>query len=186
MDVEPIVALAPKGGQQGRVHVDDAVAEGLHKVVPGNGEEPGQHHQIHLALLQGVDEGLAVGVHVGVIFPAQGDGLDAGLFRPLQGVGVRPAGDDHPQLAVFDLPGGLGVDELLQVGAPAGHQHADVQHRMTPSLPSTTSPRTTASSPAAAKASRAAWAVSLDTATHRPTPMLKVLNISRSGMLPAA
>ncbi len=182
--MKAIVPFAPKGGQQGRVHIDNPVAEGFHKVVAGNGEKARQHHQIHAPLLQGFDQSLAVGVHVGILLPAQGDGLNARLLGTLQGVGVRPAGDDHPQLAVYNLASLFRIDELLEIGAPTGHQHADVQHSTTPSSPSTTSPRNTVSSPAAAKASAAAWAVSLETATQRPMPMLKVLNMSRSGMSP--
>ena len=43
---------------------------------------------------------------------------------------------------------------------------------------------TNAFSPASFSALMAASTVSLETAMHMPTPMLNVLNMSRSGMLP--
>ena len=115
--MQPIVALAPKGRQQGRVHVHDAVGEGLHKAVAGNGEKAREHHQLHVPGLQGVDQRLAVDLHVRVVLPAQGNGLNARLLGPLQGIDPRLAGDHRDDLPAAQLSGGLGVNKLLQVGA---------------------------------------------------------------------
>ena len=49
------------------------------------------------------------------------------LGCPRQGVGLGVAGDDQHDLAGGQVPGLLGVQQGLEIGAAAGDQHGDLR-----------------------------------------------------------
>ena len=144
MDPQPIESLPAEGGDQGGVDVDDPVRPPPDEVRGQNGQEPGQNDQVHLILRQ-LSRQRRLEPGGAQLLPGHGKGGDAPAPGPLQGKGVRIAGEDQHNLPVGEGPCRLGVEQRLQIGAAAGDQHGDaglVQHSTTRSSPGTISPIT--------------------------------------------
>ena len=148
MHAQTVEALSAEGGDEGGVDVEDGVGEGGHHLSGKDVQEAGQHHQPDIQLTELVHQGhghLPVG---GEVFPGHHIAGDAGPGGPLQGVGVGPGGEHGGDAAVFQLTPALGVDQCLEVGAPAGNQDGNSYHApcpqtsSTPASPLITSPMT--------------------------------------------
>ena len=138
VDLEAVEALAAEGGDQRRMDVDDPVGPLFRKVRREDLQKSRQDNHVNLRALQrGGESGLKIRTR-------QRHRRDTGLFGPLQGVGAVAVGDHQGDFPVGDAPGGLGVQQSLEIGAAAGDQHGDLRlyHRTTFSADSTISPRT--------------------------------------------
>ena len=113
VDVEAVAAGAGEGGDKGGVDVQDGVGVGLHHLPGEDDHESGQHHQVDARLLQLVHQGHGHGLVGGVLLPGHHTAGNARLGGPLQGVGAGGGGDHQDDLAIDDLPPGLGVNEGL-------------------------------------------------------------------------
>ena len=90
--------------------------------------------------LQRGNQPFAVAFRRFATFLGQRDCRYARLLRSGKRIGVRTVADDQRNTAAVQHPALLRVQQGLQVCAPAAHQHGDVQHRVTPPSPRTTSP----------------------------------------------
>ena len=144
MDLQPVIPLPTEGGDQGGMDVDDPVRPATDEVRGQDGQEPGQHDQIHPVLRQRLHQRRLKRL-LPQLLPGQGNGRHAAALCPLQSVGFGIAGEDQHDLPVGQGACFLSVQQRLQVGAAAGDQHSDtglVQHRITRSSPEITSPIT--------------------------------------------
>ena len=128
MHLEAIKALAAEGRNQRRVDIENPVAVPGDHLLPQNGEEAREHHQLRPASLQLGQKGLVKGFGGGVSLPADHRRGHPLRGRPLQRIGVRPRGDDLDDPAVQDRSRLLCVQQGLQVGAAAGHQNGNMYH----------------------------------------------------------
>ena len=110
VDVEAVAAHPAEGGDEGGVDVEHRVGVGLEQLLRHDGHEAGHHHQVDVQLPQPLHQG---GGHRPGVPPGEDVARDAGLFGPLQGVGVGGGGQDGGELSVHQLPPPLGVDEGL-------------------------------------------------------------------------
>ena len=122
--------------------VQDAVRPPADEVRRQDGQEAGQDDHVHIAGLQLPGEG-GLKVRLTDALLEDADAGDAVVLRPLQGVGAGVVGHHQDDLPVGDVPGLLGQQQMLQVGAAAGDQDGNAaQHMATLSSPVTISPRT--------------------------------------------
>ncbi len=140
MHVQAVKPVAAEGGDQAGMNVQNPMVVGVNHVFRQNGEEPCQHHQLNGVLLQQGQQPLPVQGRVFALFLSQDAAFNAGGLRPLKGIGLGSGGNHQGKVHVRQLPGGLGIDDGLQIGASAGYQHGHVYHSTTPFSPATISP----------------------------------------------
>ena len=115
-----------KGREQHRLRGDHPVAEEVQQGKAQLFREPGADHQLRVQVLQFVFQRVAEAAAVGEHGPLHQIGGRPGLFRPVQGEGLRRGGDDPHQVQLRQLR--PEVQDGLQVRAPAGDQHRRLRH----------------------------------------------------------
>ena len=144
MDLQAVHALAAEGGDEGGVHIEDALRPLADKALGQNGEEARQDDDVDLVFRQLQREGGLKGL-LAHLLSGDGDTGHAMVGGPGQCVCRFVAGADQNDLPVGDAALLLGLQQGLQVGAAAGDQHGDIgffQHKVTRSSLSTISPMT--------------------------------------------
>ena len=142
MHPQAVVPRPAEGGDQAGVDVQNPVWIGRQHPGPDHGQIPCQHHALGPEGRQPGRQGLVEGVGAVIVFPAHHRRGHTGLLGPLQGIGPR-AGGDHPAEFGRGQPARrLGVQQGLQVRAPAAHQHGHLHTSATSFSPFTTSPST--------------------------------------------
>ena len=79
VDMEPVVALAAEGGNQGRMDVHHFVRERTADHFIHNSHESGVHHQIRLLLLQSLEQSRRKGLGIGKLLPVDHPAGDVGF-----------------------------------------------------------------------------------------------------------
>ena len=144
VNVEAIVALAPEGGKQGGVHVQDAAGIVPHEILGQDAHEPRQNDELHAVFFQQPQDFLLKGF-LGAALPLGHMAGNVRVFRPFQGVGVGAGCNNGHELHMGQPARRFRIDQGLQIGAAAGHQHGGARRThaiTTPSSPLTISPST--------------------------------------------
>ena len=105
------------------MYIQDPMGKGLNERRADQTHITGQAYSLYTELLQGLNDGLVVGLPGGIIGLGQNPGCDAATGSPLQALDPGHIGDHHLdaglQSSLFDS-----INQGLQVGPAAGYEHS--------------------------------------------------------------
>ena len=172
MHLQAVIPHAAEGGDQGRMDIHDPIGKFRHHLRRDPHQESRQHHQIRRQPTDLCGESLVEGLPVRIAFGGDDDSRNAAGCRPLQRFCPGIVADDGNDLPVGDPALLHGIQDCLEIRAPSGHAHYDLQHMSTPFSPALQEPTTYGTSPAFRTASKVISASSGETASTIPRPML--------------